>query len=231
MKTNQINERAVKPRRFPWAALAFGAPIAAFALTSDQDGFNAGASNNSVSSKSIAVGSSNTATGSSLAVGMANDAQSYSLAAGYGNTTYAYNAAVGMYNSLTSYQSIAIGYGNSVDGSSSVILGYANTVGGYNSTVRGSYNIVDASNSHVLGNEHTAGSTASRSILVGESLVGEAHTVTLGRFNESSGTSDTVVAIGSGTSEYDRGNAMEIREGGRIVINEVQGDISMGIYQ
>ena len=60
---------------------------------------------------------------------------------------------------------------------------------------------------------------ASGAVIFGASLMGESDTVTLGRSNETSTSPDTAVVISSGSSETERGNAMEIREGGQIIIN------------
>ena len=82
----------------------------------------------------------------------------------------------------------------------------------------GMSNFVSAGNSLAVG--------------LGIKIVSRPNTLVVGEYNSEVGAGDIVFSVGNGTgpAAADRSNAFEVREDGKVIVSEPQGDIPMGSY-
>lgn len=194
-------------------------PLAALALTTDPDGF---VSDSSIGSSTASLGS--------ISSGYSNSADDSSISVGDGNYSIVIASSFGAYNS-SSFQSASIaGHNTSYNNSGSYgILNNSNN----NSFVFGRCNTV-LNDGLAFGTSNT--SNLPNAITLGSHLIGEANSVITGQYNDPLTPGTKTYVVGKGTSSATRANALEVHSDGKILINgpvvlsEVQGDISMGIY-
>jgi hypothetical protein len=177
---------------------------------------------NDVSPIGGAIGSFNTVNGfGSIAVG------DYNVVSG------SYNSAFGSQNSVDGFELMTIGFTNTLaltlgaTPSQSLVVGYFN---GMNGGVSGS--IVSGISNSVSG-DIVGGtmSTLEASATFGMGLRNKWNYATvIGRFNSNTPPSSLLFAIGNGTDQNHRSNAVEVYTDGKVIIRRVQGDILMGEF-
>lgn len=207
----------------------------AYGVTTD-DGFRTGATNVvNVGENSAAFGVNNDVDSESVAIGDDNGSYNNSLAVGYLNTAFGTSLSSGENNYAYGDSCVAMGNTQSIGGANFVALGKSNT--GYNNGDKAlDWNILlGKSNTSwgvrgavVIGDSNNA---ASDGQVLGSNLLGISDALVLGRHNTTSlSLQDQPALVIGGGSLASPGNAIEVYEGGKVVITERQGDIPMGIY-
>lgn len=147
----------------------------------------------------------------------------WSVSMGYNNKATAVNAvAIGSLNMASGTQSTAFGLANLASGSVSTAMGQNNQATGAWSTGLGTNNIATGMGSIAAGNTSIAFGTYS--MVVGNNLMGNAYnSFTIGQNNDtllasrtSWVNSDYLFAIGNGTSESARKNALTVLKNGNV---------------
>ena len=112
-------------------------------------------------------------------------------------------------------RSASVGFPNFHSFSDCLSVGASNTLFGQNQAFFGTSNSGGSNNSVLIGTSCNPPGT--------DSLV-------VGRFNSTSGTNGALFLVGRGTAFNDKKNALEVYDDGRVIINEVQGDLDNGPF-
>ena len=163
----------------------------------------------------------------------------YSSAFGYDNdlpSSATASVAVGAWNTVGGLWSMAIGQNNNNAALATVVIGAWSSASydpinnsGWNSLLVGNDNFSFTTNQSLLvGLSNRVDSDRSATLGYGLTNYWDNSTV-VGKFNDSAASAGLVFAVGNGTGEQDRSNALEVHQSGEIRMPK-QGDILMGQF-